>query len=183
MLTVSGNVLLTDALRSVLERRVSIDVATTLILDTPWGYAFDYYEDVKETMTVILTDNPCGEYWEDLWGLNPNALIFYGGQLIDYRALTLIELIFCLERAEKGERFRSTPYYKSPLTYRERTLLRLAALGGKPKAIAQKLDIAESTVRNILHNTYQKLGLNGQIDAIRYYGVYINTSKASFQVS
>ncbi|HEX6144557.1 MAG TPA: response regulator transcription factor [Geminicoccaceae bacterium] len=48
----------------------------------------------------------------------------------------------------------------SPLTPRERELVRLVAQGLRNKEIARRLEITEGTVKIHLHNVYQKLGVD-----------------------
>lgn len=72
----SGNTLLGQLLETFLasENRGSLPV--TVILDAPWGYAVKAFEtELKHAATLVATDNPCGEYWDDLWDLGPTVLV------------------------------------------------------------------------------------------------------------
>ncbi len=51
------------------------------------------------------------------------------------------------------------------LTKRERELLTLIASGYTNKEISNKLQIAEATVENHIHNIYTKLGVNNRVQA------------------
>ncbi|MGH8876252.1 MAG: response regulator transcription factor [Stackebrandtia sp.] len=55
----------------------------------------------------------------------------------------------------------------SPLTAREREVLRLTGAGAAPKEIATRLRLSVGTVRNYLSNASSKLGARNRIDAIR----------------
>jgi DNA-binding NarL/FixJ family response regulator len=54
------------------------------------------------------------------------------------------------------------------LTPREFEILLLAAQGRRNKEIAQELAVAEGTVKMHLHHVFEKLGLRGRSDLIRY---------------
>lgn len=56
----------------------------------------------------------------------------------------------------------------SPLTGREREILRLVAQGLSNREIAQQLDISEHTVKNHLKNILHKLHLDNRVQLARY---------------
>ena len=63
----------------------------------------------------------------------------------------------------------STPKeFYDGLTAREVEILKLIAIGQANKQIARRLDISEKTVRNHVSNTYEKLGIGGRSEAVRY---------------
>lgn len=55
------------------------------------------------------------------------------------------------------------------LTRREREILQLLALGLSNQELAEKLFIAEGTLKRHLANLYQKLGIHNRTQAVRYY--------------
>ena len=55
----------------------------------------------------------------------------------------------------------------SPLSERERHVLKLAEQGASNKEIAQQLGLSPGTVRNYLHEAAQKLGAGNRIEATR----------------
>ncbi len=55
--------------------------------------------------------------------------------------------------------------FYSDLTEREKEILRLIALGGTNKEIAQKLGISEKTVKNHISNIFQTLHVNNRTQA------------------
>ncbi len=63
---------------------------------------------------------------------------------------------------KKGDEFYND------LTEREKEILRLIALGGTNKEIAQKLGITEKTVKNHLSNIFQTLHINNRTKAALY---------------
>lgn len=63
---------------------------------------------------------------------------------------------------KEGEKFYSD------LTEREKDILRLIALGGTNKEIAQKLNISEKTVKNHISNIFQTLHVNNRTQAAIY---------------
>lgn len=108
-----------------------------------------------------MTDNPCPEYWDDLWDLKPNVLLAGSYSLAD-----VVQALSC---ASRGERLRRTPYHQTPLTPAERAILHHCAMALKSKEIAEKLGISERTVQNALSSIYGKLGLRNRAGAILYY--------------
>jgi two-component system NarL family response regulator len=51
---------------------------------------------------------------------------------------------------------------RSPLSQREREIVALVAQGFKNKEMAEKMFISEQTVKNHLHNIFEKLGIEGR---------------------
>ncbi|WP_424950967.1 hypothetical protein [Deinococcus sp.] len=99
-----------------------------LVIDGPWGSALHLLLAQPAQQMVLLTDNPCPEYWEDLWDFAPRALLVGGHSVAD--------IAKALARAEAGETFRQVPRHHSPLTVGERKLLQAAAIGLENKKIA-----------------------------------------------
>lgn len=58
-------------------------------------------------------------------------------------------------------------YGRSPLTHREREVLRRAAIGAPAKEIARELFLSAGTVRNYLSSSIAKTGARTRIEAIR----------------
>jgi DNA-binding NarL/FixJ family response regulator len=54
------------------------------------------------------------------------------------------------------------------LSSREREIIRLAAIGLRNRAIADRLSISEGTVKVHMHNIYEKLDLNGRVELTIY---------------
>ena len=133
----------------------------TIILDKPSGFALKRLATVRREGTVVVTDNLCPEYWDDLWDLKPQALLAGGHNTR--------ELASALLRAARGEHFRKTPHYESELTPRERDVVRLCATGLPNKQIAAQLGLAQCTVKNNLSSAFSKLGLVRREQAILYY--------------
>lgn len=132
-----------------------------LLVDGPWGVALDVLSQGHAQEWVVVTDNPCPEYWEDLGSFWPRGLLA-GGHSIE-------ELAEALNRADSGECFRRTPQHDSPLTCIERRLLRYSAMGWENRRIAQELKLHEGTVRNGLSRIFQKLGFENRTQIALYY--------------
>ncbi len=52
------------------------------------------------------------------------------------------------------------------LTPRESEIVKMVALGLRNKVIAERLSISEGTVKVHLHNTYEKLGVDGRLELV-----------------
>jgi DNA-binding NarL/FixJ family response regulator len=136
---------------------------TELLVDVPCGFAQRTLEIREGTSddVVVLTENPCPEYWDDVWDLQPAGLLVgIPGEGI---------LNDALRRVVRGERCRLTPGNASQLTATERTLLRAVAHGWDNRRIAQQLHIEDKTVRNTLTRIYAKLNVGNRVQATLYY--------------
>ncbi len=138
--------------------------ATLLVLvDLPCGFAVEQLRSMEDApaQVVVVANNPCAEYWEDLWDMQPAALV--SDVRIDQ---TLADAITSVTR---GERYRLTPTVSSALTSTERTLLRYVAHGWDNRQIARRLDLEEQSVRNRLTRVYAKLKIPNRVQAALYY--------------
>jgi DNA-binding CsgD family transcriptional regulator len=137
----------------------------TLIIDEPWGFATKTKID-DYGCCIIITSNPCPEYWEDLWDLAPTALIA-GNK-------SFAEVMQVIYRAAEGERNKVTPFYQQKLTLKERKILSLCAQGYFDKEIAEHLKQNQQTISNCLKIIYDKLNLserNRTSAALYHWGV------------
>jgi two-component system, NarL family, nitrate/nitrite response regulator NarL len=65
----------------------------------------------------------------------------------------------------------------SPLSQREREIVGLVAQGFKNKDMAEKMFISEQTVKNHLHNIFDKLGVSDRLE-LALYAIYNNLHRA-----
>ncbi|WP_040166476.1 response regulator transcription factor [Microbacterium gorillae] len=84
------------------------------------------------------------------------------------------ELADAIRRVHGGQRFLDPALVElafhqadTPLTDRERDVVRAAADGGSTSEIAHALHLAPSTVRNYLSTAFDKLGARNRTDAVR----------------
>jgi LuxR family maltose regulon positive regulatory protein len=70
-----------------------------------------------------------------------------------------------LEQIEIGSRWAETP----ALTRREREILQLLSMGLSNQEMAEKLVIAEGTLKRHVANLYQKLGVHNRAQAVRHF--------------
>lgn len=66
---------------------------------------------------------------------------------------------------------------RSPLSQREREIVALVAQGYKNKEMAEKMFISEQTVKNHLHNIFDKLGVSDRLELALYAihkGLHVN---------
>ncbi len=69
---------------------------------------------------------------------------------------------------------------RSPLSQREREIVQLVAQGFKNKEMAEKMFISEQTVKNHLHNIFDKLGVSDRLELALYAihkGLHINVDR------
>ena len=69
---------------------------------------------------------------------------------------------------------------RSPLSTREREIVALVAQGYKNKEMAEKMFISEQTVKNHLHNIFDKLGVSDRLELALYAihkGLHLNAEK------
>jgi DNA-binding CsgD family transcriptional regulator len=133
-----------------------------LIIDELWGYAFNYPVDDGSKVKIVLTTNPCKEYWEDLDRcLRPNLLL--AGEH------TPESLFDVLKIAKPDQYLKLTPPYQSDLTPKELEVLHHLARIKTDKQIATIMGITAGTVANHLNRITKKLGLSGREEAGLYY--------------
>ena len=69
---------------------------------------------------------------------------------------------------------------RSPLSQREREIVQLVAQGYKNKEMAEKMFISEQTVKNHLHNIFDKLGVSDRLELALYAihkGLHLNADR------
>ena len=69
---------------------------------------------------------------------------------------------------------------QSPLSTREREIVALVAQGYKNKEMAEKMFISEQTVKNHLHNIFDKLGVSDRLELALYAihkGLHLNPDR------
>ena len=69
---------------------------------------------------------------------------------------------------------------RSPLSQREREIVALVAQGYKNKEMAEKMFISEQTVKNHLHNIFDKLGVSDRLELALYAihkGLHLNNDR------
>ncbi|MDQ2711708.1 MAG: response regulator transcription factor, partial [Acidobacteriota bacterium] len=70
--------------------------------------------------------------------------------------------------ASSGAPNGKTPRERAQLSQREREIIVLIAQGYKNKEIAEKMFITEQTVKNHLHNVFDKLGVSDRLELALY---------------
>ena len=113
--------LLAEAIADSLKARSvtnSLIHSVDIIFDADWGYALKAPLD-ENRPSIMITDNRCPEYWEDLWDRGATALMTGND-------FTMNDLTALILRADKhfqsGKRIKNTPYYKTELTRKERAI-------------------------------------------------------------
>ncbi len=134
-----------------------------LLFDVPCGFAFQQLamRQFGQAQVIVATHNPCPDYWEDLWDLQPAGLL-----VADQIGAGLIEV---LSQVARGGRHRRVPPTRSSLTVSERALLHRVACGWDNQRIARDLHVEDKTVRNSLTRVYGKVGVSNRVQAALYY--------------
>jgi DNA-binding NarL/FixJ family response regulator len=132
-----------------------------LILDAPVGWA-ERAGGSRNERLIIVTWNPSPEYLQDLLSLEPAGLVA-ANLVTDDLGKTLCESV---ERVACGGTYQLMPRSNSPLTDRERAVLRLLARGLSKEAIATRLDLSHSRVVNLATEVHEKLGLRNDREAV-----------------
>ncbi len=133
----------------------------TLIVDTRPGVAPKTLKSFQACQCVVLSDNLCPEYLENLWDQGIAGLLTHGHRIS--------EIAHALRRTFERERFRSGTNTSSILTPRQRTLLRLCAEGMSNANIGDCLEISAGVVRNSLSEIFSRLNLSNRHQATLYY--------------
>lgn len=152
-----------------LDLQVESRTPITLLIDRRHGYAMRTLEGMLEAEraeAVVVTDNPCPEHMKDIWALGQGAFVESGFVLRQDPATALREL---LGRLAVGRPFLYWTGPRTTLTPAERATLKLVACGRHNKEIAQRLCVAESTVKKRLGAVYGKLGAPNHVAAAAYY--------------
>ncbi len=134
-----------------------------LILDFPPGYALAMLTlpTLNSRPIVVVTSSTAPEYWNDLADLG--AKIVING---DYSTAVLAE---ALRHAAIGARYQLTPMQTTLLTPIQRRALHLVAYGFSNQQIAERINMKEQSVKNLLSETYHKLGIADRNAAQNYY--------------
>jgi hypothetical protein len=96
---------------------------TLFIIDESWGYAYEVLLKREHPVTVVMTQSPTPEYWDDLLSLNPSALLAGPGQH------SLEAAINTLKIAKPGQTIALVPQYNKLLTPTEAKVLHHLAWG------------------------------------------------------
>lgn len=143
--------------------RLDPNAPLLLLFDVPCGFAFQQLalRAFGQARVIVVTHNPCPDYWEDLWDLQPAGLL----------AAEQIEagLKEVLGQVARGGRYRRMPPTRSSLTLAERALLHRVACGWNNHRIARDLHVEDKTVRNSLTRVYSKVGVSNRVQAALYY--------------
>ena len=109
-------------------------------------------------------------------GIDPESLqqvlsVTYGGGVWVTRSL-LPRLVTELRRYAEGQQRpaegKPAPDKLSPLTVREKEIVRFIVGGASNKQVATALDISERTVKGHLSNVFQKLGVSDRLRLVLY---------------
>ncbi len=139
------------------------EAATLLLLfDLPCGFALQTLPLLEHpaAQVIVLTANPCPEYWEDLWERNAAGLL-----MSIWNDMALLEAMLWVAR---GECYREK-VVASALSRGERALLSAVARGWDNERIADSLHWEEETLPQMLSQLYGKLGVTNRVEAALYY--------------
>ena len=141
------------------------DVPVSLVLDDRPGYALKVLSTLGRPLPVLLvTANRSPHYLLDLLEYKPQGLLVTSS-LPPARVLA-----FYLSRVAIGEHFyEGPPPTKSPLTPREREVLRRTVYGESVERLAQSLGIIPYTAGEHLRHIREKLGVERNAELVLAY--------------
>ncbi len=144
---------------------LDFDVPVSLVLDDRPGYALKVLSALGLPLPVLLvTANRSIHYLLDLLDLKPQGLLVTSS-LPPARALA-----FYLSRVAIGEHFyEGPPPAKSPLTPREREVLRRTVYGESVEMLAESLGIIPYTAGEHLRHAREKLGVERNTELVLAY--------------
>ena len=146
-------------------KQLDFDVPVSLVLDDRPGYALQALARLGEPLPVLLvTANRSPHYLLDLLEYEPQGLLVTSN-LPPARALA-----FYLSRVAIGEHFyEGPPPTKSPLTPREREVLRRTMYGESVETLARSLGIIPYTAGEHLRHIREKLGVERNAELVLAY--------------
>ena len=117
---------------------------------------------------MILTNNPCPEYIQDLQCYQPMAIIYNPNTVLIQQAFQAMQL---------GQYTEIIPKSLANLSLKESIILRLIAIGKSNKEIGSQIGLTDGSVRNIisrellpkLQKTYPTHTLKNRKHLTRYY--------------
>jgi two-component system response regulator DesR len=122
--------------------------------------------ELPDSRILVISDKPTVEALQEALDIGVHGFV---GQHSPAGRLT-----YAVRRVAAGERMidhtLGAPLLQratSPLTEREREVLRAAAEGGRSHDIARRLSLAPGTVRNYLSSIIRKTGARTRLEAIR----------------
>ncbi len=93
----------------------------------------------------------------------------YAGEIwLDSHTTAAVMRQFASPLDSAGQSSGSKVRERSPLSTREREIVGLVAQGYKNKEMAEKMFISEQTVKNHLHNIFDKLGVSDRLELALY---------------
>jgi two-component system, NarL family, nitrate/nitrite response regulator NarL len=102
----------------------------------------------------------------------------YGGEIwLDSHTTAAVMRQFAVPGELGGPSGNGKTRERSPLSTREREIVQLVAQGYKNKEMAEKMFISEQTVKNHLHNIFDKLGVSDRLELALYAihkGLHVN---------
>jgi DNA-binding CsgD family transcriptional regulator len=137
--------------------------AIHLLIDHPTTWAcLQLQAERAAGITVVFTDNPAPEYWEDLWDMGIDVL-FAGHDNVCHGLEAGIAAL------QAGRRWRYTPNTPSLLTAGERKIANAVAMGLDVDEVSAKFGMGTQHVRNVLTRVNEKLRVKNQRQLSFYY--------------
>jgi DNA-binding NarL/FixJ family response regulator len=94
--------------------------------------------------------------------------VFAGEIWLDSHTTAAVMRQFATATGEPAMGGSTKPRERSPLSTREREIVAFVAQGYKNKEMAEKMFISEQTVKNHLHNIFDKLGVSDRLELALY---------------
>ena len=170
-----------QALKLVDEKKPTIVLLDSLLMERD-GQEFirELQQNHKQVRVIFMTpseraDDSSAMFRKMAAGILPKQIPFEG-------------LLQCIHKVDSGEpwtpaptvssfavppnaqnsRFASMAKEPSPLSFREKQVVAMVAQGYRNKEIAERMFISEQTVKNHLHNIFDKLGVSDRLELALY---------------
>ena len=137
-----------------------------------------------QTKIIVLTASEDKNEWVQAMKLGCSGIVIkqtqpelivksirkvYSGEIwLDSHTTAAVMRQFASPSDANGGGSRAKGRERSPLSAREREIVALVAQGYKNKEMAEKMFISEQTVKNHLHNIFDKLGVSDRLELALY---------------
>jgi two-component system, NarL family, nitrate/nitrite response regulator NarL len=148
---------------AVLQRMQAANAATKVIVLTGSEDKNDFVQAMKlGTCGIVLKQSPTDLLFKSI------RKVHAGEIWLDSSTTAAVMRQFSSAGDSSSASANGRSRERSPLSQREREIVGLVAQGFKNKEMAEKMFISEQTVKNHLHNIFDKLGVSDRLELALY---------------